>query len=251
VRVPAAFCGLWGVRLTPTHWTVADVFPLARSLDSAGWFTTNAPDMAETLTHILGEASTLPISEGAWISLANLDENKPEMDAALATAARRIARPASSRVLRLVRKAVERSLPAYTVIVAREALAVHRPFLKRHAAEYDPVVLARLKCAMEYTDSDEASARATLSAVGALLRGAIAEAGFIVMPVSPVPALLKSQSDDAHRTGILRLNTPASLAGLPALTIPVPLRDGLSAGLQVIYDAPESPVPALVLHALG
>jgi amidase/aspartyl-tRNA(Asn)/glutamyl-tRNA(Gln) amidotransferase subunit A len=251
VRVPAAFCGLWGVRLTPSHWTVADVFPLARSLDSAGWFTTNASDMAETLTHILGEAPTPPISEGAWISLANLDENKPEMDAALATAARRIARPASSRVLRLVRKAVERSLPAYTVIVAREALAVHRPFLKRHAAEYDPVVLASLKCAMEYTDIDEPSARATLSAVGALLRGAIAEAGFIVMHVSPVPALLKSQSDDEHRTGILRLNTPASLAGLPALTIPVPLRDGLSAGLQVIYDAPESPVPALVLHALG
>jgi aspartyl-tRNA(Asn)/glutamyl-tRNA(Gln) amidotransferase subunit A len=207
--------------------------------------------MAETLTHILGEAPTFPISEGAWISLANLGENKPEMDAALATTARPISRPASARVLRLVREAVERALPAYTVIVAREALAVHRPFLERHDAEYDPVVLARLKRAMEYNESDEAGARTTMSAVGTLLRGAIAEAGFIVMPVSPVPALLKSQSDDAHRTRILRLNSPASLAGLPVLTIPVPLPDGLSGGLQVIFDRPGSPVPALVLQALG
>ena len=61
-----------------------------------------------------------------------------------------------------VREAVERSLVAYTVIVAREALSIHRPFLERHAHEYDPAVLARLKRAMELTDSDEATARATV-----------------------------------------------------------------------------------------
>jgi amidase/aspartyl-tRNA(Asn)/glutamyl-tRNA(Gln) amidotransferase subunit A len=55
-----------------------------------------------------------------------------------------------------------------------------------------------------------------------------------------VPALLKSQSDDSHRSRILRLNTPASLAGLPVLTIPVSLRGGLSGGLQVITASLES-----------
>ncbi|HUG12354.1 MAG TPA: amidase family protein [Opitutaceae bacterium] len=251
VRVPASFCGLWGVRLAPAHWSITDVFPLARSFDSAGWFTANAADMAETIALILGEAPATPVREGAWISLADLGENEPDMDAALATAASGIARPASPRVLRLVREAVERSLAAYTVIVAREALAVHRPFLEQHSTEYDPVVHARLKRAMEFTDSDEAAARATMSAVGALLRDAIAGAGFIVLPVSPMPALTKAQSDDANRTRILRLNTPASLAGLPALTIPVPLPDGLSGGLQVIFASMESAAPMSVLSALA
>lgn len=251
VRVPAAFCGLWGVRLAPAHWTIADVFPLARSLDSAGWFTTNAADMAGLIGHILGPTDATPVREGAWISLADLGEQEPEMDAALATVAGRIARPASPRVVRLVRESVERSLSAYTVIVAREALAVHRPFLERHAGNYDPVVLARLKRAMEFTDSEEAAARATMAAVGTVMRDAIADAGCIVMPVSPVPALTKAQCDDAHRTRILRLNTHVSLAGLPALTIPVTLVSGLSSGLQVIFDGLRSPGPAFVLHALG
>lgn len=250
-RIPPAFCGLWGVRLAPAHWTIADVFPLAPSFDSAGWFTTNAAGMAETIAHILGPAGEMPAPEGAWVSLADLGQHEPAMDAALAAVAGRIARPASPRVMRLVREAVERSLAAYTVIVAREALAVHTPFLGRHAGEYDPVVLARLKRAMEFTAGDEAAARATMSAVGAMMRDAIAGAGALVMPVSPVPALTKAQCDDAHRARILRLNTPASLAGLPALTVPVALPRGLSGGVQVIYASPGPAVPVSILGAFA
>jgi amidase/aspartyl-tRNA(Asn)/glutamyl-tRNA(Gln) amidotransferase subunit A len=240
VRVPAAFCRLWGMRLSPAHWTITDVFPLAPSFDSAGWFTANAADMAEMFTYILGPTDAKQVSEGSFVSLADLGEHEPAMDAALVASAKRISQPASPRVVRIVRDSVERSLAAYTVIVACEALAVHRPFIERRAEDYDPVVLARLKRAMEYTASDEAAARATISAVGTMMCDAIAEAGSIVMPVSPVPALLKSQSDDAHRSRILRLNTPASLAGLPVLTIPVSLRGGLSGGLQVITASLES-----------
>lgn len=201
-----------------------------------------------TLALILGETDAAPSTTAcAWLSLADLGEHEPEMDAALAAAASRFAQPASPRVLRLVREAVERSLPAYTVIVAREALSIHRPFLERHAHEYDPAVLARLKRAMGLTDSDEATARATMSAVGAMLRDAIAEAGAVVIPVSPVPALTKAQCDDPHRARILRLNAPASLAGLPALTIPVPLPGGLSGGLQVIGPSTESPAIRAIL----
>jgi aspartyl-tRNA(Asn)/glutamyl-tRNA(Gln) amidotransferase subunit A len=250
-RIPAAFCGLWGVRLVPAHWTITDVFPLARSFDSAGWFTASAADMADTLAFTLGESGEAPAATGAWVTLADLGEREPEMDDALAGVASRIARPASPRVLRLVREAVERSLAAYTVIVAREALAVHRPFLERHADDYDPVVLARLKRAMEFSDTDEAAARATMSAVGAMMRDAIANAGTLVMPVSPLPALTKAQCDDAHRARILRLNAPVSLADVPSLTVPVPLPGGLSGGVQVIGPSIESPAMRKILAAFA
>ena len=250
-RIPPAFCGLWGVRLVPAHWTIADVFPLARSFDSAGWFTTNASDLAETLALLLGLKPDSKPVQGVWVSLADLGENVPEMDEALVAVAGRIARPASPHVLRLVRETVERSLAAYSVIVAREALAIHRPFLEHHADAYDPVVLARLRRAQEYTDSDEAAARSTMAAVGSLLRDAVAEAGFVAMPVSPVAALTKAQSDDAHRARILRLCTPASLAGLPAVTIPARLPNGLTGGVQVIYGSVDSALPLSVLGAFA
>lgn len=251
VRVPAAFCGLWGVRLVPRHRSIADVFPLAPSLDCAGWFTATAADMAATLGHVLGPPPAIPPGEGAWVTLADLGEDEPEMDRVLASVALRFARPASPRVVRAVRECVERASPAYNVIVAREALSVHRPFLERHAAAYDPVVLSRLDRAMKLTDSDEAAARATMAGVEARMRDAVASAGFLVMPVSPVAALTKAQCDDAHRGRILRLNTPASLAGLPALTVPVPKPGGLSGGLQVLFGSLESAVPTSVLGVLA
>ena len=45
VRVPAALCGLYGFRLTPDDELIRDAFPLAPTMDTAGWFTANAKDM--------------------------------------------------------------------------------------------------------------------------------------------------------------------------------------------------------------
>ena len=45
IRVPAAFCGLFGFRMTPHHPWIADAFPLAPSFDTAGWFTANAGEV--------------------------------------------------------------------------------------------------------------------------------------------------------------------------------------------------------------
>ena len=250
-RIPPAFCGLWGIRLVPRHWTITDVFPLAPSFDSAGWFTTCAADLRETLSFVLGVEPSSVEPRAAWVSLADLGEVEPEMDTTLSAAVARFSQPASPRVLGIVRECVERSLAAYTVIVAREALRVHRPFLERHADDYDPVVLARLKRAMQFTDSDEATARTTMTSVGILMREAVDEAGAIALPVSPVAALTKAQCDDAHRRRIIRLNAPASLAGLPALTIPTTLPNGLSGGVQVIYGSIASGVPLALLGAFA
>ncbi|HYD84675.1 MAG TPA: amidase, partial [Opitutus sp.] len=54
VRVPAAFCGLYGFRLTPCDAFIADAFPLASTFDSAGWFTANADDFLTTISALIG-----------------------------------------------------------------------------------------------------------------------------------------------------------------------------------------------------
>ena len=45
VRVPAAFCGVFGFRLMPRDPWLSDAVALAPSYDTAGWFTANAADM--------------------------------------------------------------------------------------------------------------------------------------------------------------------------------------------------------------
>src|SRR6185369_1714215 len=70
---------------------------------------------------------------------------------------------------------------------------------------------------------------------------------FLIMPVTPFPALTKADCTQENRDRLLALNTPASLGGLPVLTIPVKLPDGLSSAVQVIVNDPLSPVIPWIL----
>ena len=65
---------------------------------------------------------------------------------------------------------------------------------------------------------------------------------FLVMPAAPFPALRQTELTLENRRRLLALTAPASLAGLPVLTLPVPLTSGLTAGLQVVINHPLSPV---------
>lgn len=51
----------------------------------------------------------------------------------------------------------------------------------------------------------------------------------------------------ANRTRLLSLTAPVTLAGLPALTLPAPLADGLTTALQIVAPAPASPVLPVAL----
>lgn len=72
---------------------------------------------------------------------------------------------------------------------------------------------------------------------------------FLIMAASPFPALAKADCTPANRLRMLGLTAPASLGGLPVLTIPVPLPSGMSTGLQVIVNNAQSPVVPWVLES--
>ena len=62
------------------------------------------------------------------------------------------------------------------------------------------------------------------------------------MPASPCPALTKAECTLENRQRILTLMAPASIGGLPVLTLPVTLPSGLTTGLQIVVNHPQSPV---------
>jgi amidase/aspartyl-tRNA(Asn)/glutamyl-tRNA(Gln) amidotransferase subunit A len=65
---------------------------------------------------------------------------------------------------------------------------------------------------------------------------------FLILPAVHRPALTKAECTLPQRARLLALTAPASLGGLPVLTLPVGLDNGLSAGLQIIVNNPQSPV---------
>src|SRR5690606_5516436 len=72
IRLPAAFCGLYGLRLTPHHLWINDAFPLAPDFDTPGWFTASASDLRLVNQALLGPPRDHPTLRGATLAAANL-----------------------------------------------------------------------------------------------------------------------------------------------------------------------------------
>jgi amidase/aspartyl-tRNA(Asn)/glutamyl-tRNA(Gln) amidotransferase subunit A len=238
VRLPAAFCGLFGFRLTPRDVLISDAFPLAPSYDTAGWFTATAADMRAAIAALVGLDSHQATPTGCYLELPGLD---PGVAQACRTAAEPFAPPADATTRAALLAAFSDGVDAYNTTVADEAWAVHHAWAERFRERYDPAVWQRLNRVHTLTPAQRASARHATAAIREAFAQYFRTFDFLILPASPFPALTKADCTLANRMRILALTAPASIAGLPVLTLPVPLPSGLSTGLQVILPQPRSP----------
>ncbi|MBC7365312.1 MAG: amidase [Undibacterium sp.] len=239
IRVPAAFCGLYGFRGAPRHRWIADAFPLAPTFDTAGWFTANAADMRTALAALVGLGTSQRTPRGCYLEIPGLT---PEVAYACRAAATQLAPPADHATRTELLRRFAGALDAYNIIVATESAAIHAPWATDYKDRYDPAVWARLQRVHELTDAQVASADVTLTAVRLVWTSYFLTFDFVILPAVHRPALTKAECTLPQRSRLLALTAPASLGGLPVLTVPVPLAEGLTAGLQIVVNNPQSPV---------
>jgi amidase/aspartyl-tRNA(Asn)/glutamyl-tRNA(Gln) amidotransferase subunit A len=239
VRVPAAFCGLFGFRLVPRDSWISDAVPLAPSYDTAGWFTGNATDMRTAIAALVGLGESRRAPRGCFLKLPDLD---PDVATAFAAAAQRFAPPAEPDVRGELLHAFERSVDTYNTIVALEAWEVHRGWVERYRERYSPAVWQRLTRAQSVTPAQVEAADLHTATLRMQWTKYFLTYDFLVLPASPAAALTKPEFTLENRRRILALTAPASIGGLPVLTVPVPLPTGLTTGLQIIVNSPVSPV---------
>jgi Asp-tRNA(Asn)/Glu-tRNA(Gln) amidotransferase A subunit family amidase len=240
VRVPAAFCGVFGYRGTPGDPLITDAFPLSQSCDTAGWFTANARDMQVALDVLLGASRPLATPpRGAYLQANDLLPS-PSVDAACARAAERFASPVDAASRDALLSSWRDAVDAYVTVVMAEAHATHRRWLEPHRPEYDPVIWQRFSDAGRTPPERIAAARAAFARVRATFAEFFRTHDFLVLPCAPLPALTKAECTPEARRAILTFTSPASLGGLPGLAVPVPLAGGLTAGLQILAREPNS-----------
>jgi amidase/aspartyl-tRNA(Asn)/glutamyl-tRNA(Gln) amidotransferase subunit A len=251
VRVPAAWCGLYGFRLTPGDPLIRDAFPLAPTMDTAGWFTANAGDMLTVWRAIAGEAHSTSkrLPRGCYLpGRSLLPSINPSVDAACEQAAAPFATRADAATEVALLSSWQNAVDAYVIIGMSEAHAVHRNWLAPFREHYDPIIWQRFTDAGHYSAEKIARARATLQQVRETWAQFFASYDFLVLPSVPTSAPTKTECTVALRRGILALTAPASLGGLPCLSLPVALASGLSAGLQIILPAANSQVVPWILQ---
>lgn len=262
VRGPSSFCNVVGMRPTYGRVTRHAVVPMAWSLDTVGPMTRTVEDCALMLRAIAGhdprDASSsfepvpdyaASIDDGvAGLRIAMPDEMfeyedlDPEVhDAVTMAVGVLVELGASSEPVSL--PASERSGAVFISIADVECAAFHSKRLRTQADDYDWSTRTRLESAA----LTPATAYIRAGRARALIRRELLEAletyDVLVMPTGPVPPPsieASTGSPGGYYQGRLdlgrrRYTSPASLAGLPALSVPCGFsRDGLPIGVQIV-----------------
>lgn len=249
IRLPAAFCGLHGFRLVPGAPSISDAFPLSHAFDTAGWFTRSAEDLSRVWRAWFPKAELRSEFRGLFLLNGDFNESSKAIDHGIEALCERFARRADSATRSALLSAFQGSEQAFSVIQSAEAYQVHKDWLDTRRASYDPAVWQRIDRGRRWTDSQTVEAHQTRQRVISTLAQFLGEFDFLVLPIAPFPALRASDSNDANRSRILRLTTPASLAGLSCIALPFSLPDGLTSGLQILLPKPDAPFVEALLTA--
>jgi amidase len=230
IRVPAAFCGVTGLKTTHGRIPLGGVWPLAPSLDTVGPMARNVAGVAAGMALLEPGfvVDVAPASRLGRIRPAGIDVD-PAIDSAVDAAAARSGLTVT-----------ETSLPGW--LAARETCGV---ILDAEAAESDrelltdPVkrdllgaeVRARLAGGAAITPAGLAAARAAQPAWRDSVMTALSDVDLLVLPTVPFYPPLLADTRGVHFTAF---TNPVNLAGFPAVALPVPSTGRLPASLQLI-----------------
>jgi aspartyl-tRNA(Asn)/glutamyl-tRNA(Gln) amidotransferase subunit A len=239
IRLPAAFCGVYGYRSIPGDPWISDAVHLAPSFDTAGWFTRSAEDMRTALAALVGPRPGERAPKGCYLEMPGLD---PEVASACRAAASGLTQAADKATNDELVEKFASAAELYGVLAGLESWKIHKKWATKYRSRYGPLVQARLDRARDISQAQVAAVEPSFEAMKVAWTNFFLTHDFLVMPASPFPALAKADCTPANRLRMLSLTAPASLASLPALSIPVLLPSGMTTGLQVIVNHPQSPV---------
>jgi len=253
IRLPAAYCGVVGLKPTYGRVSARGVIPLSSSYDHVGPITNSVYDAALMLQVLAGYDRGDPASIEAPVPnfVARFEQRPPHL---------RIGVPREfffddlhPEVAEAVEKAIELfrerhaeirevklEVPTDRKLASAEAYAYHEPFLARSPELYQPATLTRIQSGANITAEDVLRARKELEASRHAIQATFDEVDVLLTPTVPIPppviADLLEHPDKLRPQELIMLrNTrPFNVWGIPTISVPCGFtKDGLPIGLQL------------------
>ncbi|HZZ39759.1 MAG TPA: amidase [Acidobacteriaceae bacterium] len=221
VRAPAALCGLAGYRSSLGVGDWSGGYHLSQSFDTIGWLfrdLRDAPRLAEALFDLPPEPQPSPATPSIGVLSGPLLE---PCDAAVLRSMETWQdhlRRASARLEPIQPDFWSQAWDIYAPIQAAEAACLHAG----HFDEFEPVIAARLSWGASLTEDELSQFRLRRHSFCEQSDALFRRFDFLLAPITPVSRLLAGADHSHTRPQILRLTTPASVAGLPAVVLPSP-----------------------------
>ena len=222
---PASFCGVAGFKPTYGLLPMEGVLPFARSLDTLGFFTHTAADMLawwDAIGYSTGRMEEFPLA-----APDPLPDVEPEMSTAFRDAVARLRREGvvvqSIDISGMLGNLVEAS----RVVMFVEGARFHEQRFKEHGdrlADMGNLVREGLQIPVQRYDDALRYIADCRQKIAELYKST----PVILVPAAPGPA-----PSGLASTGDSRMNAPWTAVGVPAMSIPMPVAQGLPLGIQL------------------
>ena len=252
IRIPAALCGVVGLK--PTHGLVSGqgIFPLCEDFDTGGPLARSVADVA-LITRVIANDDTIAVNDdvplrqdlrGVRIGVLGspfFDDLHPDVALAVGDAID-VLRGLDADVDEAILSSASVATPAWDAIALAAAYALHQERANAADCTLTSDTHARILRGQSYTGAALADARRTQDQVKRDMGTLMERFDVLVLPTTPIPAVAADTAtirfdgrtvDGGAALG--RLTRLASFTGQPAISIPCGFtRDDMPVGLQLI-----------------
>jgi aspartyl-tRNA(Asn)/glutamyl-tRNA(Gln) amidotransferase subunit A len=245
IRIPAAVCGIVGLKPSRGEVPLTGVIPLSKTFDHAGPLARSVQDAAWLWSILAGR----PIHTVQSVELAGLrlgilggyfaDPLEPEVRAAFERACE-LLRAAGVKTKAVTFEAAPRISETYVNVVLPEGAAWHAPWLDARASDYSPTVHSRLTSGRDIAAVAYLQARQECNVMRQAVDDLLSAADALILPTLPIVAPISGQANISIdgtevtvRAAMLKHTQLFNMTGHPAITLPMST-GGLPVGLQLV-----------------
>ena len=238
VRMPAGFCGIYGIRTTQDRVPVDGVHPLAPCFDTVGWFSRSG-ELLQSIGRVLlpdaGLAPTLGdllIANDCFACLEDGDR------AALNIAVNRIAEFFSKQAeVNISDDGPDKWMPHFRTLQMADVWQAHGDWIERVKPNFGPGVAERFAMSATIVPADVVASRLVQDKVRQRMSELLGSGDILCLPTTPGIAPLQQTSEaalDGFRWRAMGLTCVAGLSGCPQINLPLAHVDNCPLGLSLM-----------------
>ncbi|KRE53664.1 amidase [Paenibacillus sp. Soil522] len=239
IRVPSAYCGIYGIR--PTHGAVdaSGLIPLAPSFDTVGWMAKGGQTLLDVGRVLLGPQESggavfprMMFAQDLWTLT---DGHSSAAASRYFQALRELAK--SHEDVIVAPNGLQEWMDAFRIIQGLEIWRVHQEWITREQPSFGPGIAERFAWASTLKWEESGAAYRVREEARNTMNELLGNDAVLVVPTVPAiaPLLhLTGPEIEQRRVQTLKMSCVAGLAGLPQVTVPITGELGCPIGISFI-----------------